>query len=677
MVEYTKTSRLAITSILTPEVILAAICSLASQFVSQNSEAVANATEKIMQAYNGLNANISSREIRNNENNHSTYTLFFDKNAALDPSLSPVDKAVYHVLLVLADNETQQCSPKIETIATHAFCSQRAVYRSLNTLEAIGAIKRTSRFRCHRQISSIYKIIGYKTTANTDTNTQHSADIVANTRQPADNTDYHSSAIADDTCTANEMTACQGITMPECQTVVSVPNCQTEAMPPCQGEKILRIFNNSLKGGAPLPAKAEKNREEPQTKIPKEKTKDSLTGGAPLPKPTASTPQPPTKLEGTSETTTCTSKPPAKPSLIRAKSEGTPQDDAAHEKTVEPAGDTLKFECETLKAALAAGKTFQQWAWEHHERQQKRHEERLAALKAAQQAANEVTAPGDEMPQPGTPEFLRWKYKNTRKACEEMLGHSLDSPQPKSVADIGADVLAKIMKRTAIRNESTVPTEESGNLVAQHEAMNEYAAPTTSTKTTTTGNIPAAKTACDTSVFSPKPADPAPESAETASVNPVAADKTPAPKKPTKGKVSDAGSSKDIYSPDYAPEVMRPTAEFFLLKTGRKGLRWEEISVLRKLAARHYPTIVNKEILRACARFEKRNQSLKSLTFMYIWAALKDWSPTFGKKKKTKAEPEVKHEYTEEEKQAIQAEIDMLQAKFDEEAEQRRKCMRR
>ena len=49
MVEYTKTSRLAITSILTPEVILAAICSLASQFVSQNSEAVANATEKIMQ----------------------------------------------------------------------------------------------------------------------------------------------------------------------------------------------------------------------------------------------------------------------------------------------------------------------------------------------------------------------------------------------------------------------------------------------------------------------------------------------------------------------------------------------------------------------------------------------------------------------------------------------------
>ena len=66
---------------------------------------------------------------------------------------------------------------------------------------------------------------------------------------------------------------------------------------------------------------------------------------------------------------------------------------------------------------------------------------------------------------------------------------------------------------------------------------------------------------------------------------------------------------------------------------------------------------------------------------MYIEAALKNWSPTFGKKRKAKkevkSEPEVKHEYTEEEKQAIQAEIDMLQAKFDEEAEQRRKCMRR
>ena len=62
---------------------------------------------------------------------------------------------------------------------------------------------------------------------------------------------------------------------------------------------------------------------------------------------------------------------------------------------------------------------------------------------------------------------------------------------------------------------------------------------------------------------------------------------------------------------------------------------------------------------------------------MYIEAALKNWSPTYGKKKKVKAESEEKHEYTEEEKQAIQAEIDMLQAKFDEEAEQRRKCMRR
>ncbi len=150
------------------------------------------------------------------------------------------------------------------------------------------------------------------------------------------------------------------------------------------------------------------------------------------------------------------------------------------------------------------------------------------------------------------------------------------------------------------------------------------------------------------------------------------ADKPSAPKNTGKKKSAKGKSS-------YAPEVMRPTAKFSLLRTGRKRLRLEEIAVLRKLSATHYPTVVNKETP-SCARFEKRNQSLLCLTLMYVEVALKNWSPTYGKKKKVEEDAEpatVKKPLTEEEKQAIQAEIDRLQAKFDAQAEQRRKCMRR
>ena len=140
-------------------------------------------------------------------------------------------------------------------------------------------------------------------------------------------------------------------------------------------------------------------------------------------------------------------------------------------------------------------------------------------------------------------------------------------------------------------------------------------------------------------------ADNAPKPAEI-SDTPVAREEPPVPKemdRPTetsnkpvdKGKYSGGGNSKDVYPVDYAPDIMRPTAEYFLFKTGRKGLRWEEVSVLRKLSATQYPTRVNKEIERACERFRKRNQSLLCLTLMYIAAALKN-QPTWGSKAKQK-----------------------------------------
>ena len=54
---------------------------------------------------------------------------------------------------------------------------------------------------------------------------------------------------------------------------------------------------------------------------------------------------------------------------------------------------------------------------------------------------------------------------------------------------------------------------------------------------------------------------------------------------------------------------------------------------------------------------------------MYIEAALKNWSPTYGKKKKVKAESEEKHEekheYTAEERAAMFAWLKALEATLD------------
>lgn len=77
-----------------------------------------------------------------------------------------------------------------------------------------------------------------------------------------------------------------------------------------------------------------------------------------------------------------------------------------------------------------------------------------------------------------------------------------------------------------------------------------------------------------------------------------------------------------LYPASEAPEAMRPTAEYLLLKTGREGLTWEEISALRTLNASHYPSRVQKEIDIATERFKRLKKPLHSLTFCYIAGAL-------------------------------------------------------
>ena len=80
-------------------------------------------------------------------------------------------------------------------------------------------------------------------------------------------------------------------------------------------------------------------------------------------------------------------------------------------------------------------------------------------------------------------------------------------------------------------------------------------------------------------------------------------------------KNSEPVNNPEAFTPDDAPAIMRPTAEYLLLKTGRKSLTESEISALRTLSASHYPARVQKEIDTACERFKRKNKPLSTLTF--------------------------------------------------------------
>ncbi|MBQ7544899.1 MAG: helix-turn-helix domain-containing protein [Synergistaceae bacterium] len=131
-------------------------------------------------------------------------------------------------------------------------------------------------------------------------------------------------------------------------------------------------------------------------------------------------------------------------------------------------------------------------------------------------------------------------------------------------------------------------------------------------------------------------------------------------------------SPEEVCTPDDAPDIMKPTAELFLHKTGRQGLTWEEISALRELAATQFPSRVQKEINTACARFLKRGQSLSTLTFGYIAGSLKH-QPTRGVKSRsaTKPKPAEIPQRTEADAEADMAKIEALQAEFDREVQGR------
>ena len=122
----------------------------------------------------------------------------------------------------------------------------------------------------------------------------------------------------------------------------------------------------------------------------------------------------------------------------------------------------------------------------------------------------------------------------------------------------------------------------------------------------------------------------------------------------------------EVCTPDDAPDIMKSTAEYLLLKTGRTKLTWDEISDLRILAASHYPSRVQKEIDTACERFTRKGRALRTLTFGYIAGSLQHQqtrSP-IGRAVR-KAKPSKVHQelapstqtFTEDEIAALEAEI--------------------
>ena len=129
---------------------------------------------------------------------------------------------------------------------------------------------------------------------------------------------------------------------------------------------------------------------------------------------------------------------------------------------------------------------------------------------------------------------------------------------------------------------------------------------------------------------------------------------------PSSEEIQEIHEMPDEYSPENAPDIMKPTAEYLLLKTGRKNLTWEEISSLRELAANQYPSRVQKEIDRAFERFRRKNRDLKTLTFAYIAGSLRN-QPTLGRKRKSSHKPNPPEIRTCSDEQA-EAEMAMINA---------------
>ena len=84
-----------------------------------------------------------------------------------------------------------------------------------------------------------------------------------------------------------------------------------------------------------------------------------------------------------------------------------------------------------------------------------------------------------------------------------------------------------------------------------------------------------------------------------------------------------------ILTPDDAPHSMRPTAELFLIKTGRAGLTNADISAFRELNGLHTPARIQTEIYTQLKKFAAKGRPASSLNMPYIASVLRKQKPTF------------------------------------------------
>lgn len=143
------------------------------------------------------------------------------------------------------------------------------------------------------------------------------------------------------------------------------------------------------------------------------------------------------------------------------------------------------------------------------------------------------------------------------------------------------------------------------------------------------------------------------------------------PEKPQSSETPDQPEEnpEETCTPEQAPDIMLQTARYMLDRTGRKGLTWEEILALRALSDSQYPSRVQKEIDTAVKRFRRKGRPLSTLTFGYIAGSLKHQPTRKGKRKTSpKPKPEPTPKFTDEDTDAIIAEIAEMQADFDKEA---------
>jgi hypothetical protein len=72
-----------------------------------------------------------------------------------------------------------------------------------------------------------------------------------------------------------------------------------------------------------------------------------------------------------------------------------------------------------------------------------------------------------------------------------------------------------------------------------------------------------------------------------------------------------------------APRTLRETVELYWLKTGRDDLTPDDLSALRELDQAHTPAVIQKAITESVARFTRRGEDPRGVTFRYVWDSLR------------------------------------------------------